>query len=152
MAVLEGRAWIAVGLLNDVAPVVTALTIAFSYFVGCNPVLEQPNTSVMVLADPLATVLSAIGATKWFVWHGAYSGESAKGLQLWSTADLSVLQRCRPHNLNVVTTRGTRIHPDTGAIVNTWTGKKKEMKDSQTYCSSFGKAVAELLISWIGTV
>ena len=140
------------GLLNDVAPVVSALTIAFSYFVGCNPVLEQPNNSVMVLADPLASVLSAIGATKTFVWHGAYSGETPKGLQLWSTADLSALQRCRPCNLDVVATRGTRIDPDTGATVETWTGKKKEMKDSQTYCSSFGKAVAKVLNSWIGTV
>ena len=137
--------------------VVTALTMLISYLCGCNPVLEQPMGSVMPLEEPLKSVLACIGASKFSVYHGAYSGESWKPLQLWSTADLQPLWRPRPppRSSDLVTTApklnkdGSVQLDDRGRPIMSWTGNKPKMQASQTYCRAFGSAVAKLLQSWL---
>ena len=138
--------------------VVTALTMAFSYFCRCHPVLEQPLGSCMPKEEPLKSVLSAIGASKTLVYHGAYSHETQKPLQLWSPADLQSLTRPRPSNLSsdlviigVKTDKnGFVLYDSKGRPIKTWTGIKSKMSGSQTYSCSFGRAVAKELLKWQG--
>ena len=66
--------------------VVTALTMTVSFLCGCNPVLEQPMNSCMPREEPLKSVLSAIGAHKFAVYHGAYSFETWKQLTAFACA------------------------------------------------------------------
>ena len=137
--------------------VVTALTMAFSFLCGCNPVLEQPNGSAMPLEDPLKSVLLAIGASKSLIWHGAYSLETQKPLQLWSPADLQSLVRKRPsHLVSDLVIKGVKLNKDgsvaynaKGQPIRNWTGNKKKMSASQTYCHAFGNAVAKKLQQWL---
>ena len=137
--------------------VVTALTMTVSFLCGCNPVLEQPMNSCMPREEPLKSVLSAIGAHKFAVYHGAYSFETWKQLQLWSTADLQPLVRPRPPPMSsdLVTValkynRDGSVQLDAkGRPKKIWTGNKPKMKASQTYCRAFGRAVAKLLQGWL---
>lgn len=78
--------------VGNLQMVVTSLVMAFGHWSGVNPVLEQPISSAMPRAEPLSSVLRSINASKHVVWHGAFSGESPKPLQLWSCQDLSALR------------------------------------------------------------
>lgn len=110
--------------------------------------------SVMPLEEPLKSVLAGIGAAKFSVFHGAYSGKSWKPLQLWSTADLHLLWRPRPPPMSsdLVTTAvkvnsdGSVQFDDMGRPKLSWTGNKPKMQASQTYCGPFGRAVAKLFL------
>ena len=137
--------------------VVTALTMAFSFLCGCNPVLEQPLGSVMPKEEPLKFVLQAIGASKWVIYHGAYSAESRKPLQFWSPADLSSLVRpCPSHLHSDLTIRGVKRNRDgsiqydaKGRPKKSWTGNRSKLKASQTYCEAFARQVAALVLEWL---
>ena len=128
--------------------VVTSLTMTIAHFCGCSPLLEQPTGSSMPKAEPLKSVLCGIGAKKTVIWHGAYSGQTPKPLQIWSPRDLYALVKPRPNNLvaNLVI-NGTKRMND-GSEVKTYTGAKN-MKASQTYCAAFGEAVASLARTWV---
>ena len=94
------------------------------------PVLEQPSGSVMPKAEPLRSVLAFIGADKVTCWHGAFGGESAKPLQLWSPAheDLKVLRRKKPS-----TGLKMLVAEDKSQGVRKYSGVRKMLKDSQAY-------------------
>ena len=134
---------------GNVMQVVTALTMMFSYFCGCSPVLEQPTGSCMPKTEPLHTVLPGIGAKKWVIWHGAWGGTSPKPLQLWSARDLKALVRPRPKKMvsDSLVRKGQKRMSDNSTKA-TYTGTKA-LKQSQTYCMAFGKAVALLAKIWV---
>ena len=134
---------------SDSTLVVTALTMTFSYFCGCSPVLEQPVSSCMPKAEPMQSVLEGIAASSHIIWHGAYSRTTPKPLQVWSFQDLSTLQRPRPrHLVSDLSKKGTKRNTD-GSLVTTYTGNKDKLKASQSYCRAFGKAVATLARTWV---
>ncbi len=104
---------------------------------GNEPVLEQPLTSCMPLAKPLATVLRFCGAARTSTWLGAYGGATAKPLQCWHCSPhFASLKRKLPGGFkarfSLVMKRGRRF-----------TGRKGVMKASQAYTSEFGAAVAK---------
>ena len=129
--------------------VVTALAIAFAYLCGCNPVLEQPTTSVLPKLEPLQSVLKSIGSTRVVIWHGAYSLESPKPLQLWSHRDLRTLQKPKPQNLVSDLVHYECKILSNGGTKTSYSGQRNALKASQTYCKPFGKAVASLVKSWL---
>ena len=103
--------------------------------------LEQPITSAMLRAEPLSSVLRSINGSKHVVWHGAFSGESPKPLQIWSCQDLSAMQRGSPFARRfkkLVQTKG-----------KSYTGIRKALKGSQTYTRGFGRAVAGVVKQWL---
>ena len=97
----------------------------------------------------LHTVLSGIGAKKWVIWHGAWGGTSPKPLQLWSARDLKALVRPRPKKMvsDSLVRKGQKRMSDNSTKA-TYTGTKA-LKQSQTYCMAFGKAVALLAKIWV---
>lgn len=119
--------------------VVTSLMFAVGHWSGVHPVLEQPVSSVMPKCEPLCSVLAMMNARKHIVWHGAFNGESPKPLQLWSSQDLSALQRGRPkvRLAQLCVVKGKR-----------YSGNSKALRRSQAYSREFGKAVAEIFKSW----
>ena len=103
-----------------------------AFFSQLVPVLEQPSGSVMPKAEPLRSVLAYIGARKVTCWHGAFGGESAKPLQLWSPAheDLKVLWRKKP-----TTGMRTLVSTDKSKGVRRYSGVHRMLKGSQAYSS-----------------
>ena len=130
--------------------VVSALAMLFAHLCGCSPVLEQPTSSVLPKLEPLKNVLEFIGSKKVVVWHGAYGGESHKPLQLWSPRDLSSLVKPKPKNLvSDLVEYGFKVCSN-GDKKKSYSGTQA-LKSSQTYCKSFGKAVALLAKSWLSS-
>ena len=144
------------GALNILGPpaledpqVVSGLTMTFSFFCGNSPVLEQPTTSCLPKAQPMKSVLAGMAASKHVVWHGAYSDTTPKPLQLWSPRDLGPLVRPRPRHLKSdLVKKGTKRTSD-GVVKDTYSGTKDKLKDSQTYCRPFGRAIGILAQTWV---
>ena len=134
----SARSFVRVGNLQMV---VTSLAMAIGHWRGANPVLEQPITYVMPRAEPLRSVLRSINASKHVVWHGAFSGESPKPLQIWSSKDLSALQRGRP-----LFRRFKQLCQSNG---KSYSGHRKAFKRSQTYTHEFGRAVVGVVKPWV---
>ena len=121
--------------------VVTSLVYTVSRLCGNVPVLEQPTTSVMPKCQPLSSALLFFDSKKIVTWHGAFGGESAKALQLWSPSDaIRSLRRKRPPKTNQMARLVTKKD-------GKYTGVKAIMSRSQTYSPAFGKAVAEMVVS-----
>ena len=129
--------------------VVTALTMTFAYLCGCSPALEQPVTSCMPHAEPMKSVLGGIAASKYVIWHGAYSRTSPKPLQVWSPRDLSTLVRPRPVDLTSDLVKIGKKRTIDGQLKSTYTGSRDKLKASQAYCKAFGMAVATLARTFV---
>ena len=99
--------------------------MAVGHWSGCHPVLEQPSGSDMPKCEPLKSVLACVGAIKHVCWLGSFGGESPKPLQIWSSKDLSQLQRGRP--------KASHLHKLCTSKGKSYTGRHSALKLSQAY-------------------
>jgi hypothetical protein len=122
--------------------VATSLLVFPSWIMNNEPILEQPASSSMPKAEPLATVFKYIGATRTMTWFGAFGAKTRKPLQIWHCDRVFAnLRRKRPpispevHEA-LVCRRGRKFH-----------GNQKALKASQAYPVEFGLAVAECTVA-----
>ena len=118
--------------------VATSLLVFLSWMMNNEPILEQPATSSMPKAEPLATVFKYVGAIRTTTWLGAFGAKTWKPLQVWHCDGVFAnLRRKRPP-----------ISPEAHeALVHKrgrkFSGNHRALKASQAYPAEFGVAVAE---------
>lgn len=76
----RGRPWVEEGNMQQE---VTAITIFFSFLLGCIPVLEQPTGSVLPKLPSLRNVFAYFDFTKTVTYMGSFAGPTMKPLQIW---------------------------------------------------------------------
>lgn len=131
----ETRPW--VKLANKQMEVVS-LMFFLSWMIGNEPVLEQPQNSVLPKIKPLSVVLQCV-ATKTCVRLGAYGAPTAKPLQLWH-CDVGLRSLARRMSVPAREQLFAR-HVDSQGRVR-FTGKKASLKESAAYTPDFASAVA----------
>ena len=119
---------------------VTSLVFFLSWLCECEPVLEQPATSVLPKLQPLSTVLEFTAASRTRCFLGQFGAASAKPLQLWHVGEVwGALKTTKPKGLTPLTR--ARIGPDGRRKTD---GLKAAMKQSQEYPVEFAAFVAQL--------
>ena len=124
--------------------VVTSLGFALSCLCNNYPVLEQPVTSCMPKCQPLAMVTEHFKCQRVITWHGAFDNKTPKCLQLITPLDaMRHVSRPRPKGLGRLFT----VTPD-----GKFHGKKRKLKESQTYSVEFAKCVADIVAKKLKTI
>ncbi len=118
---------------------VASLVFFLSWLLGNSLVLEQPLQSVMPLMQPLKLVLEFTDAKRTLTWLGQFAARFPKPLQLWHCHEV---YRQHPNSalrarLSSLTTRQGRRY----------SGRSRQLKQSQEYTHEFAVAVAALTAS-----
>ena len=93
----------------------------------------------MPKCQPLAMVTEHFKCQRVITWHGAFDNKTPKCLQLITPLDaMRHVSRPRPKGLGKLFT----VTPD-----GKFHGKKKKLKESQTYSVEFAKCVAHVVVN-----
>ena len=122
---------------------VVSLMYFLSFMFGNEPFLEQPLNSVLPKMRPLRTVFEWAGVTRTVTALGAYGAPTVKRLQLWHCHSVYKALKARVPKSSRPKASLTRVVVRKDGK-RAFTGKKKEMKDSQAYPPAFAFAVARL--------
>ena len=124
---------------------ITSLLFFLARLIDVNPVVEQPLNSCMGKAPPFSTVLKFDASIRTSTYLEAFGAPSAKPLQLWHSNDsLSSIKR----TINMRNRAGReKLYTVSASPLGRrrFSGKKKDLKQSQQYPWQFGLAVVQIM-------
>jgi hypothetical protein len=122
---------------------ITSLLFFLARLIDVNPVVEQPLNSCMGKAPPFSTVLKFDASIRTSTYLEAFGAPSAKPLQLWHSNDsLSSIKR----TINMRNRAGReKLYTVSDSPRRRFSGKKKDLKQSQQYPWQFGLAVVKII-------